>query len=46
MDPIEVDPVAVVERTADDKGRVTLGADYAGDTVRVAVVETDGGRNE
>mgnify|MGYP000335403465 CR=1 FL=1 len=36
---IEVDPVDVIERAADGKGRVTIGSDYAGEDVRVAVIE-------
>lgn len=28
---------------ADDRGRITLGAEYAGETVSVAVVEREGG---
>lgn len=39
MTTVEVDPVEVRERTADDKGRITLGADYSGETVRVAVLD-------
>lgn len=38
---IEVDPVDVNEKTADDRGRVTLGSEYAGQTVTVAVVEVE-----
>jgi rubrerythrin len=38
QETVEVDPVDVVERDADSKGRVTVGADYAGETVRVAVL--------
>lgn len=37
---IEVDATDIVERTADSKGRVAIGPDHAGETVRVAVVET------
>lgn len=29
------------DKQADDRGRVTLGADYAGKTVTVAVLEVD-----
>lgn len=39
--PVIVDAINVHEFEADDRGRVTLGADYAGRTVRVAVL--DGG---
>lgn len=38
---IEVDATDVEEMTADDRGRVTLGADYGGKTVTVAVVEVE-----
>jgi len=40
MNPIEVDPVDVQERPVDSRGRVSVGTDYAGETVRVAVIET------
>jgi hypothetical protein len=36
---ITVDAVDVTERQTDARGRLTLGADYADETVRVAVVE-------
>jgi hypothetical protein len=39
---INVDATDVDEYKADDRGRITLGADYAGKTVTVAVVEADG----
>ena len=38
---VEVSPTEVEERKADDRGRVTLGAEYAGKTVTVAVLEVD-----
>jgi len=38
---IEVDPEDIVKKKADDRGRVTLGAEYAGKTVRVAVLEVE-----
>lgn len=38
---IEVNATDVNEKKADDRGRVTLGADYAGKTVTVAVVEIE-----
>lgn len=38
---IDVDPVDVDEKQADDRGRVTLGAEYAGKRVTVAVVDVD-----
>jgi hypothetical protein len=39
MVEIEIDPVEIRERKADDRGRVNLGTDRAGETLRVAVVE-------
>jgi len=38
---VEVSATDVEERKADDRGRVTLGSEYAGKTVTVAVVEVD-----
>ena len=38
---IEVSATDVNEKKADDRGRVTLGADYSGKTVTVAVVEVE-----
>lgn len=40
---VEVSAKNIDEKKADDRGRVTLGAEYAGKTVTVAVVEV---RNE
>lgn len=40
MDPVEVDPARIREGPVDEKGRVSVGTDYAGETVRVAVIET------
>lgn len=40
---VEVPATDVEERTADERGRVTLGAEYAGKTVTVAVVEVEEG---
>jgi hypothetical protein len=36
---VEVDATKLEELKADDRGRVTLGAEYAGKTVTVAVVD-------
>ena len=36
---VQVDISDLKEKKADDRGRVTLGADYAGKTVTVAVLE-------
>lgn len=38
---IEIDPEDIVKKKADDRGRVTLGAEYADKTVRVAVLEVE-----
>jgi hypothetical protein len=38
---IDVDPENIVKRDADDRGRITLGSDYGGDTVRIAILETN-----
>lgn len=39
---VEVSATDVNEKKADDRGRVTLGTEYAGKTVTVAVLEVDG----
>lgn len=39
MTSVKVDPVDVLERPVDSKGRVSLGTDYAGETVRAAVLD-------
>lgn len=36
---VEVKATDIEEKKADDRGRVTLGAEYAGKIVTVAVVE-------
>ena len=39
---IEVSPADIKsEKKADDRGRVTLGSEYAGNTVTVAVLEVE-----
>jgi len=38
---VEVDATDIEERQADDRGRVTLGAEYADKTVTVAVLEVE-----
>lgn len=38
---VEVSAKDIEERSADDRGRVTLGAEYAGKTVTVAVLEVE-----
>lgn len=40
---IEVDATDVDKRKADNRGRVTLGSEYAGKRVTVAVVEVEDG---
>lgn len=37
---IEADPKELITKTADSRGRITLGSEYAGDDVTVLVVET------
>lgn len=32
-------PQNIIEKTADSRGRVVLGSEFAGDTVQVAVLE-------
>jgi len=43
MKSVDVDPVDVKERNVDPQGRVSVGMDWAGETVRVAVIETING---
>lgn len=38
---VEVSATDIEERKADDRGRVTLGSEYAGQTVTVAVLEVE-----
>ena len=38
---IEVSATDIEEKKADDRGRVTLGAEYADETVTVAVIEVE-----
>lgn len=38
---VEVSAKDVNERKADDRGRVTIGSEYAGKTVTVAVLEVE-----
>jgi hypothetical protein len=42
MVTVEVSVGHVKQRTADNRGRVTLGSDYADKTVTVAIVEVEG----
>jgi len=46
MVEISIDADEIVERDADARGRVTLGADYGGESVTVAVVRVDDGSND
>jgi len=39
---VEVSATEVEELKADDRGRVTLGAEFADETVTVAVLDVDG----
>jgi len=36
-------PQLVIERQADERGRINLGVDYAAETVKVAVLDSDDG---
>lgn len=38
MVTIDADPNDLVEKTADDRGRITLGSDYAGESVKVLIL--------
>lgn len=38
---VEVNATDIEERKADDRGRITLGAEYADKTVTVAVLEVE-----
>lgn len=38
---VEVSATDIEEKKADDRGRVTLGTEYAGKTVTVAVLDVD-----
>lgn len=40
---VEVSAKDIEEKKADDRGRVTLGAKFAGKTVTVAVLEVEDG---
>lgn len=39
---VEIEPRQLVERKADDRGRVTLGSEFAGETVRLLILEDEG----
>lgn len=44
---VEVSATDIEERTADERGRVTIGTEYADKTVTVAVLDVeDGDRDE
>jgi len=38
---VEVMPKEVVEKTTDDRGRLTLGTDYANQDVTFLIIEAD-----
>ena len=38
---IDVTPKQVVEKTADDRGRITLGSEFKNEDVRLLIVEDD-----
>jgi len=35
---VEIEPEEIVEKTADDRGRITLGADYKNQDVKLLIV--------
>lgn len=39
MVTIDADPTDLVEKTADSRGRITLGSDYAGENVKVLILD-------
>lgn len=43
MDPIEVEPHEVKKKEVDDYGRFGLGKEYAGKTVKIAILEVEDG---
>lgn len=40
---VDGDVKRITELEADDRGRINLGSDYADETVRVAVIDSEGG---
>lgn len=38
---IEVDPADIVRKQADDRGRITLGSEFASKELRVAIIEVE-----
>lgn len=40
MEPVEIEPTDVRTGPVDDRGRVSVGTEYSGESVRVAVIET------
>jgi len=36
---VEFEPVEVIEKATDERGRVTLGSDYANQDVKLLVIE-------
>jgi len=36
---VKFEPVEVVEKTADERGRITLGSEYANQDVKLLVIE-------
>lgn len=44
--PDVVTPLEIVSRRADDRGRVTVGKKYAGERLRVALLEVEEHGNE
>jgi len=38
---VEIDPEELVEKTADPRGRVTLGTEYANENVKLLILSDD-----
>jgi len=38
---VEIEPDQLIERTADDRGRITLGSEHANETKRILVLKGD-----
>lgn len=39
MVTVDVEPRQLIERKTDDRGRVTLGSEYANETVKILILE-------
>jgi len=36
---VEIQPKQLIEKNADDRGRITLGSDYANENVKVLIID-------